>query len=346
MRIDLDGISKSYGSTPVLLDVSLGVDDGELVALLGPSGSGKTTLLRVIAGLETLDAGSVRFAGEDVTAVPVQRRGIGMVFQHYALFRHMTVADNIAYGLRVRPRRTRPPAAEIARRVGTLLELVQLGGLGGRYPAQLSGGQRQRVALARALATEPRALLLDEPFGALDAQVRQELRRWLLDIHRRTGQTTLFVTHDQDEALALADRIAVLNGGRLVQAGSASALLDDPADEFVARFIGGGLELPASVLGGFVRIGTQACPRIRTDLPDGPARVLLRPHQIMPTGAGGGDFDGVVDDVRRHAAGWQLAVQVPGTTSVVTVNLPASRALPVRGDLVGLRLEAWRLYAG
>jgi sulfate transport system ATP-binding protein len=276
----------------------------------------------------------------------VQRRGIGMVFQHYALFRHMTVADNIAYGLRVRPRRTRPQAAEIARRVGTLLELVQLGGLGGRYPAQLSGGQRQRVALARALATEPRALLLDEPFGALDAQVRQELRRWLLDIHRRTGQTTLFVTHDQDEALALADRIAVLNGGRLVQAGSASALLDDPADEFVARFIGGGLELPASVLGGFVRIGTQACPRIRTDLPDGPARVLLRPHQIMPTGAGGGDFDGVVDDVRRHAAGWQLAVQVPGTTSVVTVNLPASRALPVRGDLVGLRLEAWRLYAG
>jgi sulfate transport system ATP-binding protein len=346
MRIELDGITKSYGSTPVLADVSLSVDDGELVALLGPSGSGKTTLLRVIAGLETLDAGSVRFANEDVTAVPVQRRGIGMVFQHYALFRHMTVADNVAYGLRVRPRRTRPAAAEIARRVATLLELVQLGGLGGRFPAQLSGGQRQRVALARALATEPRALLLDEPFGALDAQVRQELRRWLVDIHRRTGQTTLFVTHDQDEALALADRIAVLNAGRLVQAGSASALLDDPADEFVARFIGGGIVLPASVLGGFVRIGTQACPRIRTDLHDGPARVLLRPHQIMPTTAGGGDLDGVVDDVRRHAAGWQLAVQVPGTTSVVTVNLPAARALPARGDLVGLRLEAWRLYAG
>jgi sulfate transport system ATP-binding protein len=346
MRIELDGITKSYGSTPVLTDVSIRIDDGELVALLGPSGSGKTTLLRVIAGLETLDAGTLRFADEDVTAVPVQRRGIGMVFQHYALFRHMTVADNIAYGLRVRPRRTRPPAAEIARRVATLLELVQLGGLGARYPAQLSGGQRQRVALARALATEPRALLLDEPFGALDAQVRHELRRWLVDIHRRTGQTTLFVTHDQDEALALADRIAVLNAGRLVQAGSASALLDDPADEFVARFIGGGIVLPASVLGGFVRIGTQACPRIRTDLPDGAARVLLRPHQIIPTTAGGGDFDGVVDDVRRHAAGWQLAVQVPGTTSVVTVNLPAARALPARGDLVGLRLEAWRLYAG
>ncbi len=346
MRIDLQGITKSYGGTPVLADVSLRVDDGELVALLGPSGSGKTTLLRVIAGLERLDAGAVRFAGEDVTAVPVQRRGIGMVFQHYALFRHMTVADNIAYGLRVRPRRTRPSAAEIARRVNTLLELVQLSGLGGRYPAQLSGGQRQRVALARALATDPRALLLDEPFGALDAQVRQELRRWLVDIHRRTGQTTLFVTHDQDEALALADRIAVLNAGRLVQCGSASTLLDDPADEFIARFIGGSLVLPASVLGGFVRIGTQACPRIRTDLADGAARVLLRPHQIMPTSAGSGDFDGVVDDVRRHAAGWQLALQVPGTTSVITVNLPAGRALPVRGDLVGLRLEGWRLYAG
>ncbi|HEX3917840.1 MAG TPA: ATP-binding cassette domain-containing protein, partial [Caulobacteraceae bacterium] len=208
--LQIRGISKSFGRYPALHDVSLGAADREFIALLGPSGSGKTTLLRVLAGLETPDAGEVRFGGEDYLALPARRRRAGMVFQHYALFRHMTVEANIAFGLKVRPRRDRPAGAEIKRRVIDLLSLMQLEGLGGRYPAQLSGGQRQRVALARALAIEPRLLLLDEPFGALDAQVRRDLRRWLREVHDRAGVTTVFVTHDQEEALDLADRVAIL----------------------------------------------------------------------------------------------------------------------------------------
>ena len=193
--------------------MSLQAKDKEFLALLGPSGSGKTTLLRVLAGLERPDAGEVRFDGEDFLSIPVRRRKVGMVFQHYALFRHMTVAQNIAFGLTVRPRSERPSKSETADRVADLLKLVQLDDLGGRFPAQLSGGQRQRVALARALAIEPKMLLLDEPFGALDAQVRRDLRRWLRDLHDRAGVTTVFVTHDQEEALDLADRVAILKGG-------------------------------------------------------------------------------------------------------------------------------------
>ena len=194
---------------------------GELLALLGPSGSGKTTLLRIIAGLETPDSGRIVFGGADATRMPVQERRVGFVFQHYALFRHMTVFDNIAYGLTCAPRARRPARAEITQARRRLLDLIQLADFGDRYPAQLSGGQRQRVALARALAIEPRVLLLDEPFGALDAQVRKDLRRWLRDIHERTGQTTIFVTHDQDEAMELADRVAILNAGRIEQIGDA-----------------------------------------------------------------------------------------------------------------------------
>ncbi|NDB69636.1 MAG: sulfate ABC transporter ATP-binding protein, partial [Methylocystaceae bacterium] len=218
--IKIEGVEQDFGAFAALRDVSLDIKPGELVALLGPSGSGKTTLLRVIAGLNAPDRGRVLFDGEDATYLPVQDRKVGMVFQNYALFKHMTVADNIAYGLKVRPRRSRPTKADIAARVGELLRFVQLEGLGTRFPAQLSGGQRQRVALARALAIAPRVLLLDEPFGALDARVRKDLRRWLREVHQETGLTTIFVTHDQDEAMELADRVVVLNEGRIEQIGT------------------------------------------------------------------------------------------------------------------------------
>ena len=237
--VSVKNLEKSFGRYPALKGVSLDVAAGELVALLGPSGSGKTTLLRAVAGLEQVDGGSVYFGDIDATGLSLRERRIGFVFQHYALFRHMRVFDNIAFGLRARPRTTRPSEAEIRMRVTELLSLVQLDGLETRYPAQLSGGQRQRVALARALAIEPRVLLLDEPFGALDARVRKDLRKWLKDLHRRTGHTTLFVTHDQDEAFELADRIAILDHGRIVQVGTAQDILDRPATPFVDSFIEG-----------------------------------------------------------------------------------------------------------
>jgi sulfate transport system ATP-binding protein len=238
VRIDLAGIVKRFGAQPILRGIDLSVAPGELIALLGPSGSGKTTLLRIIAGLEAADGGRLQFDGADATGMRVQDRRIGFVFQSYALFRHMTVFDNVAYGLQVRPRGARPSRAEIARRVRDLLDLMQLEGLEARYPAQLSGGQRQRVALARALAIEPQALLLDEPFGALDAKVRKDLRRWLREIHQRTGVTTLFVTHDQAEAMELADRVAILNAGRIEQVGAPDQICARPATPFVREFLG------------------------------------------------------------------------------------------------------------
>ena len=220
MSIEVACVTKRFGDFAALNDVSLHVNAGELVALLGPSGSGKTTLLRVIAGLEAPDAGSVLFEGEDATTRHVRQRRVGFVFQHYALFRHMTVFENVAFGLRVRPRKVRPARAEVRRRVTELLRLVQLEGFAKRYPSQLSGGQRQRVALARALAVEPKVLLLDEPFGALDAKVRQELRRWLRRLHEEIHVTSVFVTHDQDEALEVADRVVVMNAGHVEQVGT------------------------------------------------------------------------------------------------------------------------------
>jgi sulfate transport system ATP-binding protein len=234
MGIAVEDVSKSYGEFQALDGVSLSVPDGSLTALLGPSGSGKSTLLRVIAGLEQPDSGRVLIAGADATDLPAQRRGVGFVFQHYAAFKHMTVADNVAFGLKVRKR----PRAEVRARVAELLELVHLGGFAGRYPAQLSGGQRQRMALARALAVEPRVLLLDEPFGALDARVRQDLREWLRRLHDEVHVTTIFVTHDQEEAMDLAEQIVVVNDGRVEQAGDPRSLYEDPANEFVMSFIG------------------------------------------------------------------------------------------------------------
>ena len=286
--LEIRGISKAYGRFPALKNVSLQARDKEFLALLGPSGSGKTTLLRVLAGLESPDEGEVRFDDEDFLAMPVRRRRVGMVFQHYALFRHMTVAQNIAFGLTVRSRRERPAKSEIADRVARLLSLVQLEGLEKRFPSQLSGGQRQRVALARALAIEPRMLLLDEPFGALDAQVRRELRRWLRDLHDRAGVTTVFVTHDQEEALDLADRVAVLKDGELIQLGTPSEVYENPANPFVYDFLGASCHLQGAVDGGRLQVSdwTSTAPE---GTPDGEVNVFFRPNEVAfstPDGAG------------------------------------------------------------
>jgi sulfate transport system ATP-binding protein len=237
MHIEIDGIAKEFGTATALQPVSLAIPSGALIALLGPSGSGKTTLLRILGGLEEPTQGRVLFDGEDATGMRVQDRRAGFVFQHYALFRHMTAFENVAYGLRARPRATRPSNAEVARRVHRLLDLIQLPDIARRYPSQLSGGQRQRVALARALAIEPRMLLLDEPFGALDAKVRRELRQGLRDIHDATGLTTIFVTHDQEEAMELADLVVVMSMGRIEQVGRPAEIRSRPATPFVREFV-------------------------------------------------------------------------------------------------------------
>jgi sulfate transport system ATP-binding protein len=234
MSIVIEGASKRFGDFRALNDVSLTVPDGSLTALLGPSGSGKSTLLRIIAGLEEPDAGTVLISGENATEKPAQKRGVGFVFQHYAAFKHMTVFENVAFGLRIR-RWKRP---QTRKRVHELLDLVHLEGLADRYPSQLSGGQRQRMALARALAVEPRVLLLDEPFGALDAKVRKDLRRWLRRLHEEVHVTTIFVTHDQEEAMDIAKQLVVMNEGRIEQTGTASELYEKPANEFVMSFVG------------------------------------------------------------------------------------------------------------
>lgn len=281
MSIRLSDIAKHYGRAGRALEpVNLEVAEGELVGLLGPSGSGKTTLLRIIAGLETPDrnpAGRILFGDRDVTDVHVRDRRIGFVFQHYALFRHMTVFDNVAFGLTVLPRRERPSSGEIRARVYRLLEMVQLERFADRYPAQLSGGQQQRVSLARALALRPEVLLLDEPFGALDAKVRQELRRWLRQLHDELGFTSLFVTHDQEEALELSDRVAVMSHGRIEQIDTPDALYHAPANRFVFEFLG-----DVNHLEGEVRDGVLTCgaARLRTSLPEGRERLLLRPHEV------------------------------------------------------------------
>jgi sulfate transport system ATP-binding protein len=297
LSLEISGISKSFSRFPALKNVSLQARDKEFLALLGPSGSGKTTLLRVLAGLEQPDAGEVRFEGEDFLSLPVRRRKVGMVFQHYALFRHMTVAQNIAFGLAVRPRAERPGRDEIARRVSELLDLVQLEGLEKRYPAQLSGGQRQRVALARALAIEPRMLLLDEPFGALDAQVRRELRRWLREVHDRAGVTTVFVTHDQEEALDLADRVAIMREGELIQLGAPNEVYEKPATPFVFDFLGAACRMPGVVENGRLRIADweSAAPK---DAPGGAVEVFFRPDEVAFAPADGA---GLAADVRAVA---------------------------------------------
>ena len=288
MSIEVRNISKSFGSFQALRDVSLTVKTGELVGLLGPSGSGKTTLLRIIAGLEVPNPdgrGQILFNGQDVAQQHVSNRQVGFVFQHYALFRHMTVFENVAFGLRARPWKSRPGRREIKDRVSELIRLVQLEGLAGRYPAQLSGGQRQRVALARALAVEPKVLLLDEPFGALDAQVRRELRRWLRRLHDEVHITSVFVTHDQEEALEVSDRVAVMNQGKIEQVGTPEDVYENPASAFVYNFLGHVTQFHGRLEGGRVRIGPEEASSdngslAATPVPPTSAVAYARPHDV------------------------------------------------------------------
>ncbi len=348
MRIAVENVSKSYGRFRALDAVSLDIHDGELLALLGPSGSGKTTLLRIISGMERADEGGrVFFGDEDVTDRPIGRRGVGFVFQHYALFRHMTVLENVAFGLRVRPRRLRPPRSEIRRRALELIDLVQLSSMAGRYPSQLSGGQRQRVALARALAVEPRVLLLDEPFGALDARVRAELRAWLRRLHEEIGVTSVFVTHDQDEALELADRVAVMNAGRIEQLGTPNEVFHEPRTEFVMNFLGRVNLFHGRADGSRVRLGTAELAH------EGPAvgdvRVFVRPHELdlLPDGSAG-TLGAVVH--RIHAAGAAVRLDLRlDSGEMLVAELPADRheAMGLReGERVGVLPRRVRVFGG
>lgn len=282
MSIEVRNLSKRFGDHQALEDVSLHIASGELVALLGPSGCGKTTLLRIIAGLEAPDSGSVLFAGEDATGVHVRERRVGFVFQHYALFRHMTVFENVAFGLQVKPRAQRPSKSEIADRVHALLKLVQLDWCADRYPSQLSGGQRQRIALARALAVEPKVLLLDEPFGALDAKVRKELRRWLRRLHDEIHVTSIFVTHDQEEALEVADRVVLMNAGRVEQEGTPEEVYEKPATPFVYSFLGNVNLFHGRAHRGWLHVGEGVAletPEHDTTQ-DTPAVGFVRPHEL------------------------------------------------------------------
>jgi sulfate transport system ATP-binding protein len=340
MSIQATKIRKTFGQTVVLDNVDLNVPRGKLVALLGPSGSGKTTLLRIIAGLEHADPGSgqILFHGEDVTSVPAGKRKVGFVFQHYALFRHMTVFENIAFGLNVRRRRERPNSAEIRERVHTLLKLVQLEGLNDRYPTQLSGGQRQRVALARALAVEPRVLLLDEPFGALDAKVRKDLRRWLRQFHDEVHLTTVFVTHDQEEALEIADEVVIMNQARVEQVGTPQEVYDKPASPFVYRFLGN-----VNVLRRQALVEAGAHPSNTASMED-EGLVYVRPHdvEVLPHTPGSPGITAIIRYI--HAAGPQARLTLEQVRSRETVEVEISRAelqslgLNI-GDLACLRLR-------
>jgi sulfate transport system ATP-binding protein len=344
LALDIRGVCKAFGRFPALKNISLQARDKEFLALLGPSGSGKTTLLRVLAGLEAPDTGEVRFAGEDFLALPVRRRRVGMVFQHYALFRHMTVAQNIAFGLNVRPRAEKPAKSEVKDRVAHLLSLVQLEGLDKRFPAQLSGGQRQRVALARALAIEPRMLLLDEPFGALDAQVRRDLRRWLRELHDRAGVTTVFVTHDQEEALDLADRVAILKDGQLVQLGQPAELYEAPANPFVYDFLGAACRLPGTVSEGRLRVADweSAAPE---DAPEGKVEVFFRPDEVAFAPADGAGLAAVVRAAAARGPKLRIECVIEGQPMELEAHGRAAPAGVAPGLAVRVKPLRPRVYA-
>jgi sulfate/thiosulfate transport system ATP-binding protein len=347
MKIALHDVSKGFGAFPALHHVDLDIESGELVALLGPSGSGKTTLLRIIAGLAWPDQGEVRFDGEDALTRSVGERNVGFVFQHYALFRHMTVFENVAFGLRARRRRLRLPEADIRERVQRLLDLVQLGSLGDRHPAQLSGGQRQRIALARALAIEPRILLLDEPFGALDAKVRKELRRWLRQLHEEIHVTSVFVTHDQEEALELADRVIVLDKGRVQQVGTPEEVYERPQTAFVQHFIGESLAVPVTIDSGSVHFAGRPLALDPQGLANGAAHLFVRPYDVaIVPDAGASMLSGVVKRVHGFgpARRVEIALLEGDREHFVELNAPRDKAFAI-GQQVGLEPRAYRLFA-
>lgn len=343
MEVRVQNIRKEFGRFPALNDVSLDIRSGELIALLGPSGSGKTTLLRLIAGLESPTEGTVFFGNEDASRKTVQQRNIGFVFQHYALFRHMTVLDNVSFGLTIRPADRRPSKADIRRRALELLDLVQLSGLEKRYPAQLSGGQRQRVALARAMAVEPNVLLLDEPFGALDAQVRKELRRWLREIHDRTGHTTVFVTHDQDEALELADRVVVMSKGQIEQIGTPDEIYDTPNSPFVFGFIGQSNILAVRVENGQLWLEDRSIGVSAPGEADGPAQLYFRPHDIELLDGCGGCIAGIVTVTRRVAGTRHVELDIGAANSTVEIELPPEKVTSDRSR-IAFRPTRWKLF--
>jgi sulfate transport system ATP-binding protein len=328
MSIEVSSIKKRFGGFVALDDVSLTFPSGELVALLGPSGCGKTTLLRVIAGLETPDSGEVTFHGENASDRDVRERQVGFVFQHYALFRHMTVFENVAFGLRVKPRRERPNEAQIRGKVMELLGLVQLDWLADRYPHQLSGGQRQRIALARALAVEPKVLLLDEPFGALDAKVRKELRRWLRRLHDELHITSIFVTHDQEEALEVADRVVLMNKGRVEQVGSPAEVYDRPASPFVYGFLGTVNVFHGRASGGRVHLGPVSIEAPHHAQADGAAAIAFaRPHEIEVDRFSPG-LEGIPVQLSRIlivGPTARLEVEREDCPEIIEVELPAER---------------------
>jgi sulfate transport system ATP-binding protein len=345
MEVRVANVRKEFDRFPALHDVSLDIKSGELIALLGPSGSGKTTLLRLIAGLEKPTKGAIYFGDEDASHRTIQERNVGFVFQHYALFRHMTVADNVGFGLKVRPGATRPAAAEIRRRASELLDLVQLSGLEKRYPAQLSGGQRQRVALARAMAIEPKVLLLDEPFGALDAQVRRELRRWLREIHDATGHTTVFVTHDQEEALELADRVVVMSQGRIEQVGTADEVYDTPNSPFVYGFIGESSSLPVKVEDGQLWVADRPIGLSVPDAPNGKAELYFRPHDVELLEECNGCIAGTVVASRRVAGTRRVELEIGGERQRVEIELPIEHPAAQKSR-VAFRPRRWKVFLG
>ena len=345
MSIEIRNVSKAFGNFHALRDVSLDINSGELVALLGPSGCGKTTLLRIIAGLETADSGSILFSGEDTTDVHVRERNVGFVFQHYALFRHMSVFDNVAFGLRMKPRASRPSESKIKEKVHDLLGLVQLDWLADRYPAQLSGGQRQRIALARALAVEPKVLLLDEPFGALDAKVRKELRRWLRRLHDDLHVTSIFVTHDQEEALEVADRVVLMNSGVVEQIGSPQEVWDHPASRFVYGFLGDvnlfhGRAHEGEMLIGENHDGLRLATPEHGDVQDAKAFAYVRPHDLeveryLPGSQNTGAASGIVARLTR-------AIVVGPIARLELLPLDASAG---NGDLIEAQIPAQQFHA-
>ena len=349
MSIEIANIKKSFGRTQVLNDISLDIPSGQMVALLGPSGSGKTTLLRIIAGLEHQSSGHIRFHGTDVSRMHARDRKVGFVFQHYALFRHMTVFDNIAFGLTVLPRRERPNAAAIKAKVTKLLEMVQLVHLADRYPAQLSGGQKQRVALARALAVEPQILLLDEPFGALDAQVRKELRRWLRQLHEELKFTSVFVTHDQEEAMEVADRVVVMSQGNIEQVGSPEEIMREPASRFVLEFMGEVNRLNGEIRGSQLFVGAHQWPLSFQPMHQGSVDLFLRPWEmeVATESSERCPLPVQVLEVSPRGHFWQLTVQPIGWhQEPIGVVLPEGNPTPVRGGRYYVGSLNARLYAG